>query len=635
MGIQIKTSRDKRSNPALSPEIISSPGTRTPTLVARLMGLDLLPDSASSSHRPSSTLDTAPSIRRQSFHTSRTPHHRSSSGRKSCSDVDYSSYGTRSLPETPRMSLARRSDVDHHHRLSLQINKENTGGASEEFNFSRFRRELKCSSENGTARSPSHYARQIVKQVKERVSRRVGMIDITNMIRSRPEQGITKDHVSKPKKPPGNSRIIMVEDSSPSCSPRLRVPDTNKTRRPHCLEVQLESIQPTGDAVRMKPQCYNNTARKLSCWKSDSGNEWVTRPTKLAATEYVRKKQEEPFVRASKTTTTRSNHRKSDNNIVVKKKGKTTSFAVRKLVGTSNTAAAAAVLPVKKDPSPPATKIIPQKQVQDIQTSRHGSQLSVCMSHGYRPAHVVEENVMRDKLGSTTSVTTIITDHRRAESQYAYEILRSIGIARDTQLLSFSRWFSPSHPLDPSIFNALESTYDPVHSTTGDPDDGVMRQSLDRQCNRKLVFELVDELLADLLKPHLNCQAWINRAKLYGRPACRTGSELIDKLQAKIKSFPRADCHVLKDIDAIIDGDLPRSEVQISRRAFEEAGDGLVSELERDIWDDLVREVVTETASRTVHRNGVVSGTFDFGGQGLRGGEHRRSRDEVSHVIRC
>ena len=71
--------------------------------------------------------------------------------------------GTRSLPETPRISSARRSDVDHHHRLSLQISKENAG-VSEDLDFSKSsykRRDLKLINfDHENVKNPSHYARQ-------------------------------------------------------------------------------------------------------------------------------------------------------------------------------------------------------------------------------------------------------------------------------------------------------------------------------------------------------------------------------------------------------------------------------------------------------------------------------------------
>lgn len=77
----------------------NSPSAKSPNLVARLMGLDLLPDNLDL-NRPSRK-----SVRGHRLMT------------ENCS-------GTRSLPESPRVSSARKSDSDVR-RLSLQLNREN------------------------------------------------------------------------------------------------------------------------------------------------------------------------------------------------------------------------------------------------------------------------------------------------------------------------------------------------------------------------------------------------------------------------------------------------------------------------------------------------------------------------------
>jgi len=145
LGIKIKTkpqARSSSSSSSLAATESYSPSVKTPTLVARLMGLDLVPDNYTSSHTPSSS---------SSSHTNK---HRHYSLQRNSVDG-----GTRSLPETPRISLGRRSvDVNsyQHQRSSLHVeDKEN--------------------------RSPRDYARKIVMQLKENVSRRRRMgTDITN-----------------------------------------------------------------------------------------------------------------------------------------------------------------------------------------------------------------------------------------------------------------------------------------------------------------------------------------------------------------------------------------------------------------------------------------------------------------------
>ncbi|KAL0718325.1 hypothetical protein Bca4012_067647 [Brassica carinata] len=169
MGIKIKTKlqvRSSSSSSSLAATESYSPNVKTPTLVARLMGLDLLPDNYISSPTPSST------------HTNK---HRYHSLQRNSVDG-----GTRSLPETPRISLGRRS-VDvisyQHQRSSLHL-RDNINVTSERkpgLSNVRVKEMKKMHEEDKENRSPRDYARQIVMQLKENVTRRRRMgTDITN-----------------------------------------------------------------------------------------------------------------------------------------------------------------------------------------------------------------------------------------------------------------------------------------------------------------------------------------------------------------------------------------------------------------------------------------------------------------------
>ena len=363
MGIQIKTSGRTGSNDSCS-EISGSPGTKTPNLVARLMGLDLLPETQS----PSSSSSSArlPPLRRRRQRLQSRP-------RKS---LDKDITGTQSLPETPRISSARRSDVEH--RLSLQINKENLS-AGEDLEFSRFsylrrKDQLGVEDDNNRSTSPSQYARQIVKQMKEKVGRKVGL-DITNTIANARDQGRSAEQLVTQFKSRKFSKALAgkvnVEESSPgkqhsstpSCSPRLRFldPKTKQSTTPpssikdrsvsHFAKTSSSSCQPSAPVlinIQPKPQT------SLQKQKVPSGQKSVQKSKKIAGERFgqrlkkppqtsdiIRNKQEEPFVRPTTPPRPRSN--------IPDKKCKK--------IPLSND-----LLPVKKDPSPPATRI-PLKQV--------------------------------------------------------------------------------------------------------------------------------------------------------------------------------------------------------------------------------------------------------------------------------
>ncbi|GMI96333.1 TON1 Recruiting Motif 25 [Hibiscus trionum] len=164
-----------------------------------------------------------------------------------------------------------------------------------------------------------------------------------------------------------------------------------------------------------------------------------------------------------------------------------------------------------------------------------------------------------------------------AECEYIARILRRTGLNKETQV-SISCFFSPSHPLHPSIFHYLERF---------DKNNETKCGQLSRRCNRMLLFHLVDEVLSEILKPCFNMKPWANRHGF----SCMDGSRLIDMLWSRIRSFPRSDCRVLEDIDALVGRDTPDVELRSVMAAYEEQGEGIVAEIEKDMLEALVFEL--------------------------------------------
>lgn len=199
-------------------------------------------------------------------------------------------------------------------------------------------------------------------------------------------------------------------------------------------------------------------------------------------------------------------------------------------------------------------------QVCEDQKTRYRSQLSSCSRQTYKQ----EATRLLTARESDNGVST--TGARAAEYQFVANILSRTGIQKDS-LVSFSNWFSPSHPLDPSIFQQLDDYY-PCATVAAN--------------KRLLLFHLVDELLGDILKP------W---GSSNGGGGCRIqGAQLMETLCSKIRSFPCADCRVLEDIDGLIEKDLP----EVRLVAFEEEGEEMVREIEKGIVETLVHETVVE-----------------------------------------
>lgn len=289
MGIRIKTGRENKSprvstSDYIASECSDSPGTKTPNLVARLMGLDLLPESTSPSLSSNSR-----TVKKSQFHPR-----------------EHLNSGVRSLPETPRISSARRSDVEH--RLSLQIDKENF---CEKIEFKKMgtRREFKKADENT---NQGQYAKQMVKQIKENISRKVG-IDITNTIRN---SEIRRDEHLVLLKPRNSSRILtgLDEESRPwkgSNPSRISTGESTPVKQPNPLKILTgfdnesrpgkqpkPSFSPGLRFLESKNKPVENSVQKCRKVASDKYYSSTKKPPQ--ASDAIRNKKEEPFIRSAK-----------------------------------------------------------------------------------------------------------------------------------------------------------------------------------------------------------------------------------------------------------------------------------------------------------------------------------------------
>lgn len=147
-------------------------------------------------------------------------------------------------------------------------------------------------------------------------------------------------------------------------------------------------------------------------------------------------------------------------------------------------------------------------------------------------------------------------------SQYISKILKCMGIGNHTRINSIKNWFSPSHPLNPSIFNLLE----PISSTT----------SLIPQSNRLLIFQLTNEILSEILHPTTEYNIMMIEHT--------NGDQLVKLLTLKIESFPLSNCQFLQDVDALVGSDYDRV------GSLNDENWSVVQEVEREILDCLLFE---------------------------------------------
>lgn len=604
----------------VSSESSCSPaGARTPNVVARLMGLEILPESNTSTPR-SSHSQISPHIRTSST----TPITTKSSSKKTVISSNHSNAsGARSSPETPRSSTTstrrrsmdvvdsptkssrrRSTDVVDHHRLSLQINKENSIQKEMELSrpscsaISTKRRDGKNCHEEEVTKSPSYYARQIMKQVRETVSRRVG-VDITNTIGAERREHRRDEHllssstttILKPKKSSKKDR--QLSPLSSSSSPKLKsYSDENNNRTitmcsksdQYTPPAVAEVLSNTVTAVQAKSLGSENNERltRLTTIGNSSSKSSLISKKQLKSCDPIKSKKDEQFVRPSTTTTSKK----------LCKKTILSSDSVPSLV------------PFKKDYSPPTKSLDNQGVPSNAQPSKPiitntGSMTttSTKMTRLSRyPRQRINGQILEEATHAPTDRWMIRRDARTAvttamEFQYISKILKCTGIDRDTPV-SFMRWYLPSHPLDPSIFHNLEATH--YHTTSNNSPC----ENFNLTINRKLIFHLVDEMLVDILKPHVKLKHHYHlrhhhRHNQWDEQNQQiNGFQLVKILCSKIRSFPSSDCQTLQDIDALVEKDLPGFGAASNLIAYLEEGENIVLEIERDIMDSLVQEII-------------------------------------------
>ncbi|KAI3982513.1 hypothetical protein MKX01_031252, partial [Papaver californicum] len=585
IGIRVHTkvgTKEGRSEFSSS-ESSNSPCIKTPSLVARLMGLDSpLPDQSPTP--PSSTS----SIPGKSIKT----HRRYQYLQESINGRGGGGYDSRSLPDTPRISSARKSDVHFDpSRLSLQINKENDQESDYFSSRSSIdsvasinslilkkklaaRKRGESNETENVTRSPSHYARQIVKQVKESVSRKMGR-DITNITTSNVSTTTRKSSVEpelvtviKPKRP--SSRLNRnggggndQDSMSSSCSPRLRFLETKNVNNKSVVSSNPSSTTPRAVSVLRRDQCDSlNSPRLVSKASSISSPKPLPlpppplpKPTTITASKHSSKPklpQHQTMEKCKKASCEKFTQRKEKSSLPTNKSS--LNLSAHKKCN-------------KKSISPSSSPLAEDDN--DIVISTKS------VIHSNSTSFLVRYDNHRQR-----------EDKLSAEFRYVSRILKCTGIESDT-VVSITRWFSPSHPLDPSMFNHLEDFYNSTSSTSYSSGHHQNRS------NRRLLYNLVDEILVDILRPYLNMKPWMNTTMnnyLIKKKKLMRGDQLLKEICLQIQKSPCANCSILQDIDALIEKDLPQNANLHSVPVLEE-GESIVCEIERDILDSLVHEL--------------------------------------------
>lgn len=541
----------------------SSPSTgfaKTGNVVARLMGLEQIPDQTPSrSSDGYSSQDQLSSLRVATFHRQRretaavTPpplRHplRPRNGNFLVAPPEDPRHGTRSLPDTPRMSSARKSwDADP--RLSLQLSlKENIAFALGEGNASflspsslpaKSKRRISRLQQDEN-RSPRQYACDIMKQVKESVTRRIAGRSFED-----PPAGSAGQKTKAVCQE--NGRQIWSSTAAPSCSPRLRALDSPK-KKPASPTPPPPPPPPLSRPSSPPPQPIDREAAKAASGKSKKPKSErfmgrMRKPPAIVA-------REESFLSPPSSPQPRKKCRSSS----------------------------PAFVPGIRKEAPTFTSPSPSPSPSPSQQTSAPAPLRLRQTIGQ--LLISDDGDSRTRRSSNSSVV--------GPEEYLYVrcVLERTGVQSHTPLsFTAARWYSPSHPVDPIVFHQLERSFN--------RSSGALRQ----RCNRKLLFHLVDEVLAELL--------WQRREPW--QRIITDGESLMQSVWSRIRNFSAVGCREAPpDVDALVEADLPAANVRrlLLHPAVSQEAESVAAELGTSILDSLVAEAAAALLTPSPSRIG-------------------------------
>lgn len=150
-------------------------------------------------------------------------------------------------------------------------------------------------------------------------------------------------------------------------------------------------------------------------------------------------------------------------------------------------------------------------------------------------------------------------------------------------------WFSASIPVNPTVFEHLELEI-AVGTTFGIESFEKVNHS-DRY-QRKLLFDAVNEALAQALRPFVELSPWVQRKDLAARP-CPIGCDLLEEVWLTIQSWPITGSD---DLFEVLD-EMARRDMSSGNDTWIEIGKeeaDVVFELEKLLLDEMIEELIDE-----------------------------------------
>ncbi|KAJ3679814.1 hypothetical protein LUZ60_016092 [Juncus effusus] len=525
---------------------------RTPSLVARLMGIDGLPDPAPSPpvtarQRALTRVTKESSMRDQSKKNDKERNYDKQKEYKrevrqplqsiNC-NIRNRDLGSRSLPDSPRVSSARSWEVEH--RLSLQINRENSN--SNHFHPS-------VGGDYSLPPSPTHYTMKSRRRYQDEN-------------RSPRRQEYAKEIVKQMKESVSNRRANGCEDN------------IAKTKRTTTREVQKKSViyENVKKAVETKAVPINVPFKISELQSKTKLVDQIPNLQTLAKPPRVKPSRPPPPPPIQEGQMGKCN------------KGSNERFTARFK---------------KPSPSlsPPLTATNGEKQQFSVTMEKIESTPKLVRSPQLKSDESTSYS-MQMKVGATRP-----PPDQDPEYKYVQSILHRGGFMSHT--CQPVRFYSTSLPVDPIVFHQLELDL-PVE------DWRYRSNPLRYRWNRKLLFHLVQEFLEDLSQDHpstMKCDIYHDKHRTARRKYPDTGLQLFKKLWTQIQIIPSSNCQYLGDIDALVASDLATKYTRELTRhpAVAEESSDVAVQVEQEILDELIGETAASLSLAVFPRQRVMT----------------------------
>lgn len=183
---------------------------------------------------------------------------------------------------------------------------------------------------------------------------------------------------------------------------------------------------------------------------------------------------------------------------------------------------------------------------------------------------------------------------KEPEMHYMTSVLVASGFTCDSTLV-LTQWYAPSQPIDPNLFQKMEGRFTCNESEIQecgkiDIETCKRERGLLDSSTRHLLFDRVNEILFEVLGPHLNDHLWVNPF-IIEVPPMPSGKDLVRCVSTEVCHLSYSQSEAQDTLENLVTKDLAKERQRADLR-FDIETVGL--EVERAIFYDLIEETLLD-----------------------------------------